>query len=92
MAAGELGVNPVSQAIGLDYVKLKRRLTGSSASQAEASSATAGPTFVELPITPAPRTPECVIEFEGLRGKFMMRLAGHNPADLVALAEALSRT
>jgi len=37
------------------------------------------------------RTSECVVEFEGARGKFTLRLAGHNPADVVALAEALSR-
>ena len=37
------------------------------------------------------RIAECVVEFEGARGKFTLRLAGHNLADVVALAEALSR-
>ncbi len=36
-------------------------------------------------------TPECLIEFEGVRGKLTLRLAGHQSADIVALAEALSR-
>ncbi len=91
LAARELGVNPVSRAIGLNHTALKRRLTESGAPQAKASSAAAGLTFVELPMGTVARTPECVIEFEGMRGKFTMRLAGHNPADVVALIDALSR-
>jgi hypothetical protein len=90
-AARELGVNPVSRAIGLDYVRLKRRLDRSDTRQSKTSPTVAAATFVEFPINPVARTPECVIEFEGLRGKFTLRLSGHNPADVVALAEALSR-
>ncbi len=90
-AAGELGVNPVSRAIGLDYVRLKRRLDRSDTRQSKTSPTVAGATFVEFPMNTVARTPECIIEFEGVRGKFTMRLSGHNPADIAALAEALSR-
>ena len=92
LAAGELGVNPVSRAIGLDYMRLKRRVARSNgvSPQAKTSPTADRPTFIELPMDVA-RTPECVIEFEGLRGKFSLRLTGHNPEDVVALAEALSR-
>jgi len=92
LAAGELGVNPVSRAIGLDYMRLKRRVARSNGvnPRAKTSPTADRPTFIELPMDVA-RTPECVIEFEGLRGKFSLRLTGHNPEDVVALAEALSR-
>ncbi|MBD3855651.1 MAG: hypothetical protein IFK92_03805 [Acidobacteria bacterium] len=93
LAAGELGVNPVSRAIGLDYMRLKRRVTGSDgvSPQTKSSPTTAEPTFVELAMDTVTRIAECVVEFEGARGKFTLRLAGHNPADVAALAEALSR-
>ena len=93
LAARELGVNPVSRAIGLDYTRLKCRVAGSNrvSPQTKTSPPTIGPTFVELALDTVPRTPECVVEFEGVRGKFTLRLAGHNLADVVALAEALSR-
>ena len=93
LAARELGVNPVSRAIGLDYMRLKRRVARSDGvnPQTKTSPTTTGPTFVELAMDTVTRIAECVVEFEGGRGKFTMRLAGHNPADVVALAEALSR-
>jgi len=91
VAARELGVNRVSRAIGLDYTRLKRRVLGDGAPQAEASATATGPVFVELPLDSVAQLPECVVEFEGVRGRFTIRLAGHNPADVVALAEALSR-
>ena len=93
LAAKELGVNPVSRAIGLDYTRLKRRVARSDGAspQTKSSPTTTGPTFVELAMDTVTRIAECVVEFEGARGKFTLRLAGHNPADVVALAEALSR-
>ncbi len=90
-AARELGVNPVCRAIGLDYVRLKRRLNRSDTRQSRTAPNVAAATFVEFPMNPVTRTPECVIEFEGVRGKFTLRLSGHDPADVVTLAEALSR-
>ncbi len=93
LAAKELGVNPVSRAIGLDYMRLKRRVAGSDgvSPQTRSSPTTTEPTFVEIAMDTVTRMAECVVEFEGARGKFTLRLAGHNPADVVALAEALSR-
>ena len=93
LAAKELGVNPVSRAIGLDYTRLKRRVARSDgvSPQTKTSPTTIGPTFVELAMDTVTRIAECVVEFEGARGKFTLRLAGHNPADVVALAEVLSR-
>ena len=49
VAARELGVNRVSRAAGLDYTRLKRRVAGSGAPQAETSPTATGPVFVELP-------------------------------------------
>ncbi len=46
---------------------------------------------IDLAMEAITRAPECVIEFEGMRGRFTMRLSGHNSADIAALAEALSR-
>ena len=89
--AREFGVNPVSRALGLDYKRLKRRLVGSGASEVKTSPTTRGPTFVELPMDSLVGKPECVVEFKGVRGTFTMRLAGHNRAAVVALAEVLSR-
>ena len=92
VAAGELGINRVSRAIGLDYTRLKRRVARGGAPQVKTSTPTAtGPVFVELPLESVAQRPECVVEFEGVRGRFTIRLAGHNPAAVVALAEALSR-
>jgi hypothetical protein len=91
VAARELGVNRVSRAAGLDYTRLKRRVLGDDASQAETSPTATGPVFVELPIESVAQRPECVVEFEGVRGTVTIRLAGHHPGAVVALAEALSR-
>ncbi len=89
--ARELGVNSVAQALGLDYNVLKRHVLGRVAPKAKVSPAAAGPAFVELAVDAVARRPECVVEFEGRRGKLTIRLAGHSPADVVALAETLSR-
>ena len=91
VAARELGVNRVSRGIGLDYTRLKRRVVGSGAPQVKSSSTGAGPVFVELPMHSVAQLPECLVEFEGVRGRFTIRLAGHDPAAVAALAEALSR-
>ncbi len=88
LVAGELGVNPVSRTIGLDYTRLKRRVARSNGvmcPQSKGSHTTTEPAFVELAMKDITLTPECIIEFEGMRGKFTLRLAGHRPADVVAL-------
>ncbi len=98
--AQEYGVNRVARTLGLDYVSVKRRLDSSNSPQAKTSpteaqagraSPAAGARFIELAVEPMARLPQCVVEFEGVRGKFTLRVGGYNAADIVALAEALSR-
>ena len=98
--AREIGINCVANALHLDYTKLKHRVNGPVASKtnttlttAEAASAPHAdrPAFVEFAVEAVSRRAESVVEFEGRCGKITIRLAEHNPAELVALAEALSR-
>ena len=99
--AQEYGVNRVARTLGLDYVSVKRRLVSSDYPQAKTASTetgigraspAAGADFVELAVAPMARIPQCVVEFEGVRGKFTLRVGGYNAVDIVALAEALSRS
>ena len=98
--AREIGINHVVNTLHLDYTKLKHRVNGHVASKTNTTPTTAGPacaphagkpTFVEFAVDAVSRRPESVIEFEGRCGKITIRLAEHNPAEIVALAEALSR-
>ena len=98
--AREIGINCVANALHLDYTKLKHRVNGPVASKtnttlttAEAASAPHAdrPAFVEFAVEAVSRRAESVVEFEGRCGKITIRLAEHNPAELVALAEALAR-
>ena len=89
--AREMGVNPVVRALHLDYVRLKRRVTGQVTSKRQTSPTPEEPTFVELAVDAVSRRAECVVEFEGRGGKVTMRLAGHDAVAIAALAEALSR-
>ena len=90
--AREIGVNPVVRALHLDYVRLKRRVTGQVAPKRQASPPPKEPTFVELAAEAVSQRADCVVEFEGRGGKVTMRLVGHDPGAIVALAEALSRS
>jgi hypothetical protein len=89
--AREMGTNPVVQALHLDYVRLKRRVTGQGTSKRQTSPAPEEPTFVELAVDAVSRPVECVVEFEGRGGKVTMRLAGHDSVAIVALAQTLAR-
>ena len=89
--AREMGVNPVVRALHLDYVRLKRRVSGQVTAKKQGSLTPAEPTFVELAVDAVSRPAECVVEFEGRGGKVTMRLAGHDSRAIVALVEALSR-
>jgi hypothetical protein len=89
--AREIGVNPVVRALHLDYTRLKRRVAGKVVSETQVSPTTPMPRFVELAVDAVSRRPECLVEFEGRSGRVTMRLAEHDPATIVALAEALSR-
>jgi hypothetical protein len=89
--AREIGVNPVVRALGLDYNRLKRRVTGENGSQTQVSPTPTNPTFVELAVDAVAPRPEWVVEFEGRSGKVTMRLVGQDSVAIAALAEALSR-
>jgi hypothetical protein len=86
-----MGVNPVVRALHLDYVRLKRRVSGQVTAKKQGLPTSEEPTFVELAVDAVSRPAECVVEFEGQSGKVTMRLAGHDSRAIVALAEALSR-
>ena len=98
--AREIGINCVANALHLDYTKLKHRVNGHVTSKTNTTLTTAGPAsaphadrpaFVEFAVEAVSRRGESVVEFEGRCGKITIRLAEHNPAEIVALAEALSR-
>ncbi len=85
--ARELGVNRVARVLSLDYSDLKGRVFPKPKAPATATE----PVFVEFAMDGIRRSPESIVEFEGERGKITIRLAGHSPADLVALVEVLTR-
>ena len=98
--AREIGINRVANALHLDYTKLKHRVNGHVASKTNTTLTTGGaasaphadrPGFVEFAVEAVSRRAESVVEFEGRCGKITIRLAEHNPAEIVALVEALSR-
>ena len=83
--AREHGVNPTSQALGLEFNKL-RSLVGSGKTRRKR--ATAAPRFLELVAAPAGVT-ECVIELEGRRGKVRIEWKGSAAPDLESLGRML---
>jgi hypothetical protein len=98
--AREIGINRVANALHLDYTKLKHRVNGHVPSKTNTKLTTTGPAsaahadrpaFVEFAVDAVSRRAESVVEFEGRCGKITIRLAEHNPAEIVALVEALSR-
>lgn len=103
-AAGEYGLNPTAQALGLDYYSLKKRVEaacsrrvaeGKSAShsmsglQAIPADDQAMAAFVELAAAPPGGTPECVLELEDPGGaKMRVHLKGVEAPDLAALSRS----
>jgi hypothetical protein len=85
--AEQLGIYRVAKVLGLDYSHVKGRVEQRQA----LSLPHAEPGFVELRLPEVGDKIPCEIEFEGSRGKFTIRLAGMGEAQIVALAEALSR-
>ena len=83
--AREHGVNPTSQALGLEFNKL-RSLVGSGKTRRKR--ATAAPRFLELVAAPAGMT-ECVIELEGRRGKMRIEWKGSASPDLAGLGRMM---
>ena len=79
------GVSAVSQALGLDYYKLKRRV----AEMAGGPSALMGSEFVELKLASSDGTPACLAQLEDGRGrKLTLRWAVAPGAELVGLVQA----
>ncbi len=85
-AARERGASRTSQALGLDYYGLKKRLE-STAELCESVPA-AEPGFVEIPLFAS--ASECVLEMEDAQGaRLRVELKGPAAAHCEALAQAL---
>jgi hypothetical protein len=79
-------VNPTSQALGLEFNKL-RSFVGLGKIRRK-KKVTAAPRFLELVAAPAGVT-ECVIELEGRRGKIRIEWKGAAAPDLASLGRML---
>ena len=87
--ARELGSYRVATTLGLDYSYVRRRVDAQPL--APVLPVDAPPAFVELRVADVIGQAPCVVEFEGQRGKLTIRLGEFCEAQVVALAEALSR-
>ncbi len=102
--AREHGVSPTSQALRLEYGKLKRLLESASpvpkrlAKRRVAKARAAGlrrtrsnapPAFLELMTSSAVGLAECLIELQGRRGKMRIQWKGTTAPDLAGLSRAL---
>lgn len=83
--AREHGVNPTSQALGLEFNKLRSFV---ESGKTRRKKLTAAPRFLELVAAPAGVT-ECVIELEGRRGKIRIEWKGAAAPDLASLGRML---
>ena len=87
--AREHGVNPTSQALGLEFNKLRAFAeSGKTGKKKAKKRMTAAPRFLELVAAPAGVT-ECVIELEGRRGKMRIEWKGAAGPDLAGLGRML---
>ena len=78
--AAEYGVGHTAALLKLDYYALKKRV-------ADANTASAPTTFIELPPGPLAALNECLIEWEDVAGARMrVQLKGHSTPDLLALS------
>ena len=83
--AREHGVTPTSQALGLEFNKLRSWVESGKTRRKKVMAA---PRFVELVAAPAGVT-ECVIELEGRRGKIRIEWKGAATPDLAGLSRML---
>lgn len=84
------GVNPIAQALRLNYYGLKRRLR--SAEGSSAAREASRPTFVELDVSQPAGRAQCIIELEDRRGaKMTIRLEGSGEVDVVGLTGSFWR-
>jgi len=83
------GISPVSQALGVDYYGLKRRVMET---QETSSAAPLRPAFVELKALTSGRAAGCTLEWEDRSGgKMILRVDQSQGVDLLALAQAFWR-
>jgi hypothetical protein len=86
----EHGVYRVARALRLDYSALKRR--ASCEESAEAGGQADGPLFVELEMSEAGVSGECMVEMENHRGaKMKIALKGGHGVDVLALCNGFWR-
>ena len=83
--AREHGVSATSQALGLEFKKLRAFANGGAVARKEE---TAAPRFLEL-VTADAGVTECVIELEGRRGKMRIEWKGSGAPDLAGLSRML---
>ncbi len=76
-------ISRVAQNLGLDYNGLKRRV------EKELPNAQSTH-FVEFAVDTVARKPECVMEYQGRRGKLTIRLIEPDASEVVSLAKALT--
>ena len=85
--AREHGINATSKGLHLEFRKLKE-FVESGKPTTRKRTARAMPQFVEL-MTPATSNSECVIEWEGRRGKMRIHWKGMTAADLGQLSRMI---
>jgi len=84
------GINPISDALGLDYCRLKGHISGRG-NRKKREAAT--PAFVDFGVGTLPGSLGCILELEGVGGsKLTIRLPDSGNLDVVALAEILWRS
>jgi hypothetical protein len=89
--ARQHGIYAVAHPLRLDYTRLKERLNGIPSRSREPKPAK--PTFVELIGSSAATLPECVIEFESVRGgKMRIQWKAAAPPDWGSLLRAWRET
>lgn len=87
-AAREFGVNRTSQALSLDFKKLKA-LASVEGKPKKTMEAAVAPQFLEWVAGPGTGGAECVIELEGPRGKMRIEWKGPAAPDLAGLSRML---
>ncbi len=90
-AAGQYGLSPTAQALGLDYNALKRRVAAADGEPAfgNGSEGQAVATFVELAPPVSNGVTECILELENAGGaKMRVHLKGVAAPDLAALSRS----
>jgi len=83
------GVSKTSQALGLDYYGLKKRVEPPP-EERPAIKPSSEIKFLEIPLSVSPGRPECVVEFEDGQGaRLRVELHGAALAELETVARAL---